>query len=61
MRTIDVQRLKLNTQSIDCIVIIRSCHKEFALTSVYRFNTREERFDLWRDLRNSSSKVSIMA
>lgn len=53
----DMQVLKLNTQYVNCLVTVRSTQKVFAVIGVYGFNTREERWDLWMDLRKSNSAM----
>ncbi|KAM7462180.1 hypothetical protein LguiA_030314 [Lonicera macranthoides] len=54
-KVFDIQVLQLHTQSVDCLVTITQ--KVFAVTGVYGYNTSEERWDLWRDLRRSSNAM----
>lgn len=46
---LDVQELRINRQTIDCKVLIRN--------SGNCYNTREERYELWRDLTSFSRTV----
>ena len=56
---LEVDVIKINMQSIDCVVNIRENQCSFFLAGVYGFNERDRRFALWKNLTRFAATVVV--